>query len=131
MRFVTWPQVEMHTFYVVGLLALALCATASTNVSCPAQCSTDLDCSLNGVCLSGACSCDPAWTGTCCTSLNLLPAPVASSYRHANTSTWGGNIVQTKDGLYHMWVAEMYPAGVNGDPGAGSCGLTTWGERKQ
>lgn len=103
-------------------------------VQCPAKCGSDLDCSLNGVCnlSSGQCQCDAAWKGACCTSLNLLPVPVNSGYRHPNTSTWGGNIIpDPSSNKYHMWIAEMAPHGTNGDPGSGSCGLTTWGSNSQ
>lgn len=105
---------------------------------CPATCKTDLDCSLNGDCSAdGSCACEPAWTGPCCGSLNLLPALVnASGYRHPNTSTWGANIIRedhpgTNTTTWHQWMAEMAPAGIDGDPGSGSCGLTTWGSNSQ
>jgi hypothetical protein len=54
-----------------------------------------------------------------------------AQYRHPNTSTWGGNILREADGSHHMWIAEMAPNGTRGDPGAGSCGLTTWGTNSQ
>lgn len=120
----------------VALAAAATTASAAriTDVQCPAKCASDLDCSLNGVCNTGTgtCTCDTAWTGACCTALNLLPVALNSSYRHPLTSTWGGNIiVDAASGTHHMWIAEMAPAGVGGDPGAGSCGLTTWSSNSQ
>ena len=112
--------------------AAALCvlvARASVHV-CPASCASDSDCELNGKCSGGVCACDAGWTGQCCGQLNLAPVDFASSgggYRHPLTSTWGGNVV--KDGAsYHMWVAEMAPAGADG---SGSCGLTTWSSNSQ
>ena len=100
-------------------------------VSCPAQCKTNLDCSLNGNCLNGVCGCDSGWTGTCCGQLDLAPVNYSltnGGYRHPLTSTWGGNILQDADKKYHMWIAEMKPFS---EDGAGSCGLTTWGSNSQ
>jgi len=70
-------------------------------------CSTDRDCSLNGVCSAGACSCDPGWDGEQCTQLKLLPVRNAFGYRNSTTSTWGGNIIEwpDKDG------SSQYPCG--------------------
>ena len=115
---------------------LSLALASRVTVSCPSRCSTDLDCSLNGACdvATGQCLCDAAWGGPCCTSLALLPvAPSATGYLHSLTSTWGGNIIVDDDAEAeaHMWIAEMAPNGTGGDPGAGSCGLTTWGENSQ
>lgn len=120
------------------LLLLSVCAAvalrgaaAAQDVACPAGCSSDLDCSLNGACDAsrGVCACDAAWSGPCCSSLNLLPATVAASgYRQPNTSTWGGNIIASA-GAFHMLIAEMAPA--DNVTGAGSCGLTTWGTNSQ
>eukprot|EP00041_Stephanoeca_diplocostata_P005948 m.71682 g.71682 ORF g.71682 m.71682 type:complete len:549 (+) comp16090_c0_seq1:181-1827(+) len=104
-------------------------------VNCTAACSHDLDCSLNGVCAHGKCVCDPGWTGSCCGQLDLTPVDYTTAgggYRHNLTSTWGGNILTVDDGkTYHMWIAEMKPNGTGGDPGAGSCGLTSWQSNSQ
>ena len=43
-------------------------ARASGAVS-QAQCSSDLDCSLNGHCMGGLCRCDKPWTGVSCGEL--------------------------------------------------------------
>jgi CheY-like chemotaxis protein len=89
-----------HAAITLLLLAAAAARGASARriaaEPCAAACASDLDCSLNGVCdvASGACACDAAWTGACCTRLALLPVePDAAGYRHAATSTWGGNIL--------------------------------------
>ena len=84
------------------------------------QCRTDDDCSLNGKCSSGKCTCRPAWTGLRCESLNLLPPMRKSGYRGVdgghNTSSWGGAVLKGHDGQYHMWAAEMTE----------HCGIGTW-----
>ena len=120
---------------LVGLLLLlgALCICDSVRVSdvaCEPTCSSRLDCSLNGDCVGGACQCEAAWTGPCCSSLALLPARVGgNSYLAPNVSTWGGNIVATGS-TFSMWIAEMAPANASTGEG-GSCGLTTWGRNSQ
>lgn len=97
---------------MLRLLLLLAAVTLLTN-----GCTTDVDCNLNGQCISGACQCDPAWKGTTCDSLNLLPAQEVASYREPKTATWGANIVHNEaDDTYHIWFAEM----VN------HCGLTSW-----
>jgi hypothetical protein len=65
---------------LLALLTGAASALRVTDVQCPAACASDLDCSLNGACDvgSGMCKCLPAWTGPCCTSLNLLPVTLAN-----------------------------------------------------
>ena len=120
----------------LGVLLLLLAVRQSAadrveDVQCAAKCTSDLDCSLNGACNvgSGICACNAAWTGPCCAALNLLPVSSrAFGYRHENTSTWGGNIIQDAQSLYHMWIAEMAP---ESSSGSGSCGLTTWGQNSQ
>lgn len=116
-------------------VAAVCCAARPAAAPCVATCSADSDCSYNGVCSGGACACDPGWVGTCCGQLDFVPLAFSSSrggYRHPLTSTWGGNIITTDSGAsYHMWIAEMAPNGTGGDPGAGSCGLTTWGSNSQ
>ena len=113
------------------MLCLWFAASASAgrveDVECVAKCETDLDCSLNGACKGGVCLCDAAWTGPCCSALALLPATVqASGYRHANTSTWGGNIINV-DGMNHMWFVYGMCAGNGGGLGGklGVRGLET------
>ena len=39
-------------------------------------CATAAQCQLNGRCAGGTCACDAAWTGSNCSALDLLPAPV-------------------------------------------------------
>ena len=75
----------------------AALACSSAGPPPPPPCTTDMDCSLNGVCnaKSGVCTCRPAWIGQACQTLNLLPAALdTSGYRYqtsagANLSSWG------------------------------------------
>ena len=102
--------------------------TDAAQWQCPARCSADTDCSLNGICKADACVCDSGWAGACCGELDLLPVDLAQTnggYRHPTVSTWGGNILADSAGAYHMWIAEM------ATNGTGSCGLTTWSSNSQ
>ena len=86
-------------------------------------CITDLDCSLNGVCIpiTASCYCDSPWTGPACGVLSVLPVPDTPVYGHAAgpgkpaLSSWGG-VPLLLDGTYHLFVAEI----VNG------CGMHDW-----
>lgn len=93
---------------------LSVCAAARV----VAGCASDEDCHLNGVCTSGTCACVPEWTGETCGELNLHPARPSpqSGYDEANTSSWGGSIIASEDGLHHMFVSRMVKGG----------GLDTW-----
>lgn len=115
------------------LLILASCFTALTSAS---SCTTDDDCSLNGLCLSASnttlpstCHCDPGWFGDDCGRLDLAPATRYSGYNFTNftspdhysnrgNSSWGGQIIQDRDDpkLFHL----IY------DQFAHGCGLSGW-----
>jgi hypothetical protein len=123
---------QMRSFV---LLTLTASTVAATIVSCAPACSSNLDCALNGICGGGGvCECDAGWAGPCCGQLALQPVDFSAAgsgggYKHATTSTWGGNLVRNETtGEYHMWIAEMAPADVDG---SGSCGLTTWFKNSQ
>jgi hypothetical protein len=57
--------------------ALVLLACGAVAV---VACGTDADCSLNGRCSGGACSCYHGWTGAACESLNVAPVPPIQGY---------------------------------------------------
>ena len=89
--------------------------------SCPEQCKTDYNCSLNGECVSGSCKCDPGWLGSACQQLNLRPVVNGSGldqlHAKAQTSTWGGTVLHDNStGKYHMWASEI----------SRNCGLHRW-----
>lgn len=129
-------------FYIHRLLVVvALCFRIQA-------CTTDEDCSLNGLCLpsqsidattspatttSRQCHCDPGWIGTSCGKLDLRPAKRGMGYNHTgpnvNTtgdpqykqwgnSSWGGNIVRDKED------GELYHLVY--DQFAHGCGLSGW-----
>ena len=91
-----------------------------------AGCSSDADCSLNGICelqhtdhSRGRCRCDSGWTGSTCAVLDLLPVPPATGGKiwpqDNATSSWGANVVW-RGGRWEMVVSEM----------GGHCGLASW-----
>lgn len=88
-------------------------------------CTSDLACSLNGICQDGtdgntstSCLCDPEWRGTRCQYLNFKPASRNNGFRIKNTVTWGASILpdDRKGGDWMAFAAKM----VNG------CGLNSW-----
>ena len=114
------------------------------HLSAVASCTSDSDCSLNGVCnvTSGTCACDAAWLGARCQTLHLLPAERSSGLRLRgstdasaapsaittqapvlrNISTWGGAVQYSEeDGLWHMWASQM----------VGFCGIQSWSTNSQ
>eukprot|EP01044_Picomonas_judraskeda_P013481 COSAG03_NODE_2042_length_3192_cov_1.691238_3_plen_425_part_00 len=83
------------------------------------SCSSDHDCSLNGVCTASACACDTPWAGKSCATLEFEPAPLGGMYGFGEpfaTTSWGGNALED-GGLWHLFVTEIAGAG---------CGLHAW-----
>ena len=113
----------MHTSWV-ALLALLLCwHVAAADALAGTTCTTAFDCSLNGACgANGTCECLPGWRNPACAILDIAPSPYAAGYHNASYASWGGNaLFDPKDGLWHMFVAEM----VN------HCPLNDWGQNSQ
>ena len=90
-----------------------------------AGCQTDQNCSLNGVCENGTCSCDKPWAGDRCQTLKIAPGKVGvndiplCAYHGdgPNSTSWGASILRApEDGLYYAWVASM----------VGGCSLASW-----
>ena len=70
-------------------------------------CSTDLNCSLNGVCTGVVCVCDKPWSGVSCGVLAYDVTPASAKSIHPiNTSfhSWGGPVTKAA-GRYHMYLA--------------------------
>ena len=118
-------------------------AAAGTVGSVP--CSSDGDCSLNGVCTAGRCVCDAGWTtlphgvnnamAPGCGYLDFLPAadtacgPACAFHGGTNdnksTSSWGGSVLELNNSNgtreYWMFAAEF----------ANHCDLGQWGTNSQ
>ena len=99
-------------------LAPAVCMTAGAHgFSAARPCTTDVDCSLNGVCnSSGMCVCDVPWAGRSCGELRRLPVQPGGAYGYApNVSSWGASVLPADSGgMFHMFVAEMAGTGLIG-----------------
>ncbi len=93
---------------------------ATNQLSFAEQCASDEDCSLNGICTTGQCICDPGWIGNDCGALDLRPANRAGGYNRTGegVSSWGSRIVcdPKEAGLYHLFFAEF----------THGCGLDYW-----
>ncbi|KAF1957179.1 hypothetical protein CC80DRAFT_444685, partial [Byssothecium circinans] len=97
-----------------------------------AACTTDEDCSLNGLCSSATslCTCDPGWIGEDCGHLDLRPATRYTGYNHTNitaadpyregrgNSSWGAHILHDRNdpSLFHLITSQF----------AHGCGLSAW-----
>ena len=92
------------------------------------SCASELDCQLNGECVSGKCVCDAAWSGNeNCSTLAFLPAKVENGYGHPGsaTSSWGAGVVQDpKTKLWIMAVSDYaLGCGQGAFPPNQQCGL--------
>ena len=131
----------------VALLShmLAACRASAAPAAEPAAghrrpCSSNLDCSLNGVCspASAACVCDAPWKDSpqeACSVLDVLPHPDdyvpaygggparrSTAWGRQSITSWGGNILRGGgDGKYHLYVSTM-------DQGKG---LSSWGSESR
>ena len=114
----------------MGSLKFSLLSLCLFLLGVHSACSVDEDCSLNGVCQSASCVCDPGWIGSDCGVLDLSPVERWTGYNHTNAtgpdyyttgrgnSSWGGHIVQdpSDDRLFHLIIAQF----------AHGCGLDAW-----
>eukprot|EP00928_Gymnodinium_smaydae_P080059 TRINITY_DN63862_c0_g1_i1.p1 TRINITY_DN63862_c0_g1~~TRINITY_DN63862_c0_g1_i1.p1 ORF type:complete len:484 (+),score=58.94 TRINITY_DN63862_c0_g1_i1:22-1473(+) len=82
------------------------------------RCTNDYDCSLGGICSSGACICDDWFTGATCSDLNLAPVKdVRNALQVPGYHTWGGRCGRDeKSGKYVGIFSFM----------TGGCSLAKW-----
>ncbi len=94
---------------LLPIAVLALCAGGQSP-----PCSSDIDCSLNGLCTASQCACDAPWSGPACATLAFATTPISgkSIYNASDPrNTWGGAIVGPgADGKFHTFVPR-YQAG--------------------
>ena len=91
-------------------------SVASSVHAADTACTTDLNCSLNGVCSDGSCLCDAPWAGRQCGLLRFAKASPAAGrdlYPINDTAhnSWNGPMIGPIDGTYHMYL-PLYPAGL-------------------
>ncbi|KAF2819800.1 hypothetical protein CC86DRAFT_449825 [Ophiobolus disseminans] len=105
--------------FAFALLVVCVCSA----------CTTDDECSLNGICVVSTCICDASWFGDDCGRLDLEPATRGTGYNYTtytdpsyyNTrgnSSWGGQIIHDPQdpALFHLLVDQF----------AHGCGLSGW-----
>ena len=89
-------------------------------------CTTEHDCSLNGRCVGGACTCYAPWSTANgdtlgCGRLDTLPGPKLGAYgQQPHLASWGGNAI-LHEGQYHLFVSSMTEG----------CGLSAWPSNMQ
>jgi hypothetical protein len=90
------------------------------------NCSTDADCSLNGVCSGvGHCECDSAWRGPSCGQLDLLPLQNNSGiYKNPQARSWGASLVQDSPKEIRKW--HLFANEIKG-----GCSLYDWDPNSQ
>lgn len=78
------------------------------------QCSSNLDCSLLGICdrKTKVCTCDKGWKGDRCDLPALASAPIAPAFGPPNRSSWGGRPIKI-NGSYHLFVSDVGPCGLH------------------
>lgn len=101
-------------------ILVASVATALT-LQYALACTTDDDCSLNGICQQGStCLCDAGWTASDCSRLDFRPAMRHTGFNHTaeGNSTWGAKIIQdpTDSKVFHLIMALF----------AHHCSLSYW-----
>jgi len=98
--------------------AFAIVALFYGVVASASACKSNSDCSLNGICTSGACVCDKPWKGVSCGTMGYKVTPAGGKNLY-NTSdprnTWNGPIVTDKNGQYHIF-DPIYKEGSLGGP---------------
>jgi hypothetical protein len=117
----------MMTTALVAIICLLLAAVvgnpppaAAVKAAALTGCASDMECSLNGRCVSAMCQCDAPWHGSDCGRLTTLPAQPGGLYNFqpqgywsngtAKTSSWGGNMLPAQNG-WDLFVSEV-PAGL-------------------
>lgn len=98
--------------YILVLLSLA----ASQAPGVPhggGTCQTDYDCSLGGACTDNHCICDPWFTSSNCSMLNLqrprfdMQGGTCNDEHFASYFTWGGRAHLGPDGQWHLFASVM------------------------
>ena len=101
------PRLTLSMMSLLQLFLLGVAVSHAVAAAAAATCSSDLDCQLNGVCQSGTCHCDAAWSGASCESLRLSPGHLA--YAPEDATAWGGGppVLDPITGKWVLFVTEI------------------------
>ena len=114
-----------------GLVAVVSAVPSSGG----AQCTSEMDCQLNGICTSsGACACDAAWTGANCSKLVSIPPPCARRWNayHSTSCAYSAVLCMSLTSSYvHVpyvsTVQNLHPAKSGGGFGHLGSNESSWG----
>jgi hypothetical protein len=76
----------------------------------PRPCRDDHGCSLLGICsvATGACACDPGWTGHDCSQADLKPLDLQLGYDNGTDHSWGGRPLRDPTtGRWSLYVCQF------------------------
>ena len=119
-RLITAAFVAAAASGVAAESSLAAAATQEGVCTPSSSQAGDIDCSLNGVCVSGhddgapQCKCDAPWSGSACGVMayaKTTPASGRSLFPESDArNSWNGAIMRGADGVYHCY-NPIYPVG--------------------
>ncbi len=100
-----------------ALTAILVLAVHQGQGSFDAACTSEIDCQLNGRCVSGVCECLRAWKGAHCQFLNQGKGDALLRLPHS--SSWGGRIIPAdkSNEAHHAFISVF----------GGGCGMNEWG----
>lgn len=106
------------SFAALAALAAGASATTTASAVSAGNCTSERDCTYNGLCVGGACVCDAGWGGPACAQLKLgVTDPTLGHPWGAAGSSWGGvPVFDPVGGQWHLYYSQI-------DRG---CGLEHW-----
>ena len=91
------------------MMAQILFFTIILRIGLSSSCTSDLECSLNGICQANHCICDSPWSGSSCSILNQQTVRYPQGYgQFPILTSWGGSILtDSATGKHHLFVSTL------------------------